>query len=73
MFLPSGQTSGGFWQVDSNELRADGHDPEPFSLELREANKMAIKNANGRYLVTEKNGGVRLGDDEPSKATLWEF
>ena len=50
---------------------ADGDQSEGFYMELRESNRMSLKNKNGQYLITEKNGGLKLG--ESSRATLWEF
>ena len=52
---------------------ADGEAPEGFYIELREANRMCLKNTNGQYLVSEKNGGFKLGDTDSQRATLWEF
>jgi len=73
IYFKSDGGRGGYWHADTSGITADGDDPEPFCIELREANKMAIKNGSGCYLVTEKNGGFRLGDNDPAKATLWEF
>ena len=52
---------------------ADSESPEGFFIELREATRMCIKNSSGQYIITEKNGGFKLGDTDPSRATLWEF
>ena len=52
---------------------ADSEVPEGFFIELREATRMCIKNSSGQYIITEKNGGFKLGDTDPSRATLWEF
>lgn len=52
---------------------AHGDTPEGFFMELRESNRMCLKNTSGQYLITEKNGGLKLGDTDPSKVTLWEF
>lgn len=73
VFVCLGQAGGGYWQAGSDGLSADSPTPEGFHIELREANRMAIKNTSGQYLQTEKNGGFKLGDNDPSKATLWEF
>lgn len=52
---------------------ADSEVPEGFFIELREATRMCIKNGSGQYIITEKNGGFKLGDADPARATLWEF
>uniref|UniRef100_A0A2P2HYA1 Protein singed-like n=2 Tax=Hirondellea gigas TaxID=1518452 RepID=A0A2P2HYA1_9CRUS len=67
------EAGGGYWQAGSDGLTADSPAPEGFHIELREANRMAIKNTSGQYLHTEKNGGFKLGDSDPTRATLWEF
>ncbi|KAB7495695.1 Protein singed [Armadillidium nasatum] len=64
---------GGYWHACGDGIMADGEAPEGFFIELREANRMCLKNSSGQYLVTEKNGGLKLGDTDPTRATLWEF
>ena len=73
LVVDAGQAGGGYWQAGSDGLTADSPSPEGFHIELREANRMALKNTAGQYLVTEKNGGFKLGDNDPTRATLWEF
>ncbi|XP_076041609.1 fascin domain-containing protein singed isoform X2 [Oratosquilla oratoria] len=64
---------GKYWHACGDGVMADADAPEGFFIELREANRMAIKSTNGQYVVAEKNGGFRLSDTDPSRATLWEF
>lgn len=68
----SGQ-QGGYWHACGDGIMADSEVPEGFFIELREATRMCIKNSSGQYITTEKNGGFKLGDTDPSRATLWEF
>jgi len=64
---------GGYWHACGDGIMADAESPEGFYIELREATRMCIKNASGQYIVTEKNGGFRIGETDLEKATLWEF
>ncbi|XP_064078039.1 protein singed-like isoform X1 [Macrobrachium nipponense] len=64
---------GGYWHACGDGIMADSEVPEGFFIELREATRMCLKNSSGQYIVTEKNGGFKLGDTDPGHATLWEF
>lgn len=55
-------------------LKADQvDDPLPFLLELRGRSKLAIRTSNGQYVVGEQNGTMMAKQNDPHKATLWEF
>ncbi len=50
-----------------------GDAPQAFFFELRDPSRMCIKNDQGRYLNSEKNGGIGLGSTDPEAATQWEY
>jgi fascin 1/2 len=54
-------------------ISADGEAPQPFYLELRDPTRMCIKTAQGRYVNSEKNGGIGVGTSDREAATLWEY
>ena len=70
--LDSGQ-NGKFLHFHDDGLSADSEDAQPFYLELRDPTRMCIKTAQGRYVNSEKNGGLGVGSTEAESATQWEY
>ena len=51
----------------------DSDTPQVFYLELRDPVHMCIKNEQGRYVNSEKNGSITLGQADSEGATRWEY
>lgn len=54
-------------------INADQAKPQPFFVELRGHSKMAIKTANGCYLVGEQNGIITAKGRDAQKGAMWEY
>lgn len=61
--------------VDNGSLSTAGDtdSPQAFYLELRDPTHMCIKNEAGRYVNSEKNGSITLGQANSEGATQWEY
>ncbi len=68
----SGQ-NGKYLHFHDDGLSADSEDPQAFYLELRDPTRMCIKTAQGRYVNSEKNGGLGVGSSDAEGATQWEY
>ncbi|XP_022243489.1 protein singed-like [Limulus polyphemus] len=62
-----------YWRVFEDEIVVDSDVPQGFYLEIREPSKLSLKTSSGNYLVAKKNGILKVGDNNPESATLWEF
>lgn len=58
---------------DSGLSAVDSDTPQVFYLELRDPVHMCIKNEQGRYVNSEKNGSITLGQTDSEGATRWEY
>lgn len=65
--------NGKYLHFHDDGLSADSEDAQPFYLELRDPTRMCIKTAQGRYVNSEKNGGLGVGSSEAEGATQWEY
>lgn len=65
--------NGKYLHFQDDGLSADGETPVPYFLELRDPTRICIKTAQGRYINTDKNGGIKIGDSSPERATQWEY
>ena len=65
--------NGKFLHFHDDGLSADADAPQPFFMELRDPTRMCIKTAQGRYINSEKNGGLGIGSADPDEATKWEY
>ena len=65
--------NGKYLQFGDGGLTADSDTPHVFYLELRDPTRMCIKNGEGRYVNSEKNGTISLGNDDDLGATRWEY
>lgn len=67
--------NGKYWSVDNEgRVKADQpQEPAPFVIELRGRSRMAIRTMAGQYLVGEQNGCIAAKQNDPQKATLWEY
>ena len=52
--------NGKYLHFHDDGLSADSEDAQPFYLELRDPTRMCIKTAQGRYVNSEKNGGLGM-------------
>jgi len=52
---------------------ANGDEPVPYFIELRDPTRICIKTEAGRYLNSEKNGAIVIGDANAQRATEWEY
>ena len=68
----SGQ-NGKYLHFHDDGLSADAENPVPYFIELRDPTRICIKTAQGRYINTDKNGGIKIGDSAPERATKWEY
>lgn len=65
--------NGKYLHFSDDGLSADADNPVPYFIELRDPTRICIKTAQGRYINTEKNGGIKIGDAAPERATQWEY
>jgi len=65
--------NGKYWQVEGDSVSCNGDTPQSFHFEVREPTRMCIKDGEGNYLVSMKNGGFGLGTDDVETATRWEY
>lgn len=66
--------NGKYWAADSDSITVSADQPSlGFYLELREPSRICIKCTDGRYLTAGKNGAIRLGENDYTSATKWEF
>jgi len=65
--------SGKYWQTEGEGVSCNGDSPQSFHLEVREPTRMCIKDSEGSFLVSMKNGGFGLGTDEIESATRWDY
>ncbi|ESO06587.1 hypothetical protein HELRODRAFT_184944 [Helobdella robusta] len=66
--------NGRYWSIDGEgNVNADSSEPHPFIIELRKYTKMAIKAANGCYLIGEQNGIISAKGKDVQKAVMWEY
>lgn len=63
--------NGKYWAVAGDEISVESETPTDFYIELKEPNRICIKNEKGQYLNAEKNGMFKVG--ETNEPTLWEF
>ena len=68
----SGQ-NGKYLHFHDGGFNADAETPVPYFLELRDPTRICIKTAQGRYINTDKNGGITVGSAESERATKWEY
>ena len=67
--LSSGQ-NGKYLHFHDDGLSADSEDAQPFYLELRDPTRMCIKTAQGRYVNSEKNGGLGVNSSHSGSTEL---
>jgi len=65
--------NGKYLHFHDDGFSADAELPVPYFLELRDPTRICIKTAQGRYINTDKNGGIIVGSGEPERATRWEY
>jgi len=65
--------NGKYLRFGDGGLTADSETPTDFYLELRDPTHMCIKNGEGRYVMSEKNGTISLGSTDEQGATRWEY
>jgi len=65
--------NGKYLHFGDGGLTADSEVAHVFYLELRDPTHMCIKNVDGRYVNSEKNGTISLGSTEEEGATRWEY
>jgi len=65
--------NGKYLHFHDDGLSADAENPVPYFIELRDPTRICIKTAQGRYINTDKNGGIKIGDSAPERATKWEY
>ena len=72
MTLSLGQ-NGKYLHFQDVGLSADAENPVPYFIELKDPTRICIKTEQGRYINTDKNGGIKIGDSNPERATQWEY
>ena len=73
LFFTCAGQNGKYLHFHDDGLSADADNPVPYFIELRDPTRICIKTAQGRYINTEKNGGIKIGDSAPERATMWEY
>ena len=70
--IVSGQ-NGKYLHFSDEGFCANGDEPVPYFIELRDPTRICIKTEAGRYLNSEKNGAIVIGDANAQRATEWEY
>lgn len=65
--------NGKYLHFHDDGLSSDAESSQGFFLELRDPTRICIKSVQGRYVNSDKNGGIVLGSTDIEDATQWEY
>jgi len=65
--------NGKYLHFHDDGLSSDADTSQGFYLEITDPTRICIKSVQGRYVNSDKNGGIVLGTSDLEDATQWEY